>query len=174
MASCGRGAAVTAPGPKLTARGFLSYAHEDWRLVSRFRRLLGPRLGIARDLRVSVWWDADILLGQRWDDEIRRAIREADFGLLLLSPALLSRDYIRSVEIPALLAATGALMPVGLQRVDFLRSDLQGLDPHQVFLYRNGNDGQPRWFADLGGENPARFCDALAGQVVDQLIASRP
>jgi hypothetical protein len=72
-------------------RGFLSYAHGDRRLVGRFRQLLSPRLEIARGLDFSVWWDDDILIGQRWDDEIRRAIREADFGLLLVSPTFLSR-----------------------------------------------------------------------------------
>lgn len=152
-------------------RGFLSYTRHDWRLVKRFRTLLGPRLENVRGLRISVWWDNDVLLGQRWDDEIRGALGEADFGLLLVSPALLSRDYIRRVEIPALLTGSAtAVMPVGLQFVDFARSDLQGLDAHQIFRYRDEHAGEPRWFADLGGQNPARFCDALAAQIADRLL----
>ena len=151
-------------------RGFLSYAHADRRLVSRFRRLLTPRLEIVRDLTLSIWWDDHILVGQPWDEEIRRAMAWADFGLLLVSPALLSREYIRRVEIPALLdAPTMIVMPVGLQYVDVERSDLQGLEGHQIFLHRDGSDGDPRWFADMGGQNPARFCDRLAGEIVDRL-----
>jgi hypothetical protein len=121
-------------------------------------------------MKLSVWWDDRILIGQLWDEEIRRALSEADFGLVLVSPALLSRDYIRRVEIPALLAAPDTvLMPVGLQHVDLIRSDLQGLEAHQIFRLRT-DDGEPRWFADLGGQNPARFCDELAGQIADRLF----
>lgn len=130
--------------------GFLSYARADRRLVDRFRRLLGPRLEIVRDLDISVWWDNDVLLGQRWDEEIRSALSRAVFGLVLLSPTLLSRNYIRRVEIPALTAASGtAVMPVGLHQVDLVRSDLQGLDAHQIFRYDDGRHCEPRWFAGL-------------------------
>lgn len=161
---------VTSENGGRSVRGFLSYTRHDWRLVTRFRALLGPRLENLRGLNVSVWWDNDIRLGQRWDDEIHDALGKADFGLLLVSPALLSRDYIRRVEIPALLAAPSpVLMPVGLQYVDFDRSDLQGLETHQIFRYHDEHDGTPRWFADLGGQNPARFCDALATQIADRL-----
>ena len=156
-------------------RGFLSYAHADIPLVKRFRALLGPRLDNFREPKISVWWDEHILVGQLWDEEIRRAITEADFGLLLVSPALLASDYIRHVEIPALVTASGtAVMPVGLQRVDFARSDLQGLDAHQIFRYRREHETEPSWFADLGGENRARFCLKLAAQIADRLLPSGP
>ena len=159
------------PAGARSVRGFLSYAHADRRLVDRFRRLLAPRLELVRGLEVSIWWDDHILVGQKWDDAIRQGISDADFGLLLVSPALLSRDYIRRVEIPGMLTASGtAVMPVGLRHVDMARSDLQGLDPHQIFLYRDGKGGEPRWFAGLAGENPDRFCEQLAGQIVDRLL----
>jgi hypothetical protein len=155
-------------------RGFLCYAHQDIRLVRRFRRLLEPRLKNARGLDISVWWDDDILVGQPWDETIRRAIADADFGLVLVSPALLSRDYIKDVELPALLRTSGtAVMPVGLQYVDSRRSDLRGLEEHQIFLLLDDRNGETKWFADLGGQNPARFCDRLAGEVVDRLLAAR-
>ena len=162
------------PAATITARGFLCYARADRRLVDRFRRLLAPRLAIVQDLDVSIWWDEHILVGGLWDDEIRRAIDEADFGLLLVSPALLSREYIRRVEIPALLASPGTkILPVGLRRVDFARSDLRGLDARQIFLWRDAK-GESRWFAGLAGENPERFCDALVAQIADLLLGSQP
>lgn len=155
-------------------RGFLSYAHADRTLVDRLRKLLAPRLASRRGPNVSVWWDDLILIGQLWDEEIRRAITNADFGLVLVSPALLASDYVRRVEIPALTTASGtAVMPVGLQHVDLARSDLQGLDAHQIFRYRVRNEAEPKWFADLGGQNPARFCDQLAGQITDRLLLPR-
>lgn len=153
-------------------RGFLSYAHADLPLVQRFRALLGLRLENILGLDTSMWWDDHILVGQMWDDEIRTALREADFGLVLVSPTLLSRDYIRRVEIPAFLTAPEKpLLTVGLQQVDLGRCDLQGLEAHQIFRLRTADIGEPKWFADLGGQNPARFCDKLAGQIADRLLS---
>jgi hypothetical protein len=130
---------------------------------------------IVRDLKVSIWSDSDILIGQNWDEAIVRAIAKADFGLLLVSPALLSSDYIRRVEIPSLITGSGtSVMPVGLQSVNFDRCDMQGLEAHQIFRYRDPHGGEARWFADLAGENRARFCDSLVGEIVDRLLLSRP
>lgn len=158
---------------KRPVRGFLSYAHVDRPLVGRFRELLEPRLAIDRGLELSVWWDDDILVGQPWEDEIRRAIAAVEVGLLLLSPAFLSSEFIGRVEIPLLVRTPGAMvMPVGLQRIDLARSDLQGLDTHQIFRYRDGRYREPRWFADLAGQNPARFCDELAAQITKRLLAA--
>ncbi len=135
-------------------------------LVRRFRRLLLPRLAVDCDLQLSLWWDADILVGERWEGRIRRAMAAADFALLLVSPALLSRPFVTGVEIPALLGnPTTLIMPVGLQAVDFARSDLHGLAPHQVFRLPLPGWPEPRWFAELAGQNPARFCDELVRQI---------
>jgi TIR domain-containing protein len=154
-----------------SVQGLVSYAHEDWPLVERFRRLLDKRLEIDRQLDFSLWADIDLLIGEPWDDRIQTAMATADFALLLLSPAFLSRPYITSVEIPTVLNNPRILvMPVGLQHVDLARSDLRGLDPHQIFLYRHPRSGRPRWFADLAGQNPARFCDELARQVAARCL----
>src|SRR5947208_8118537 len=111
---------TTTPHMRRSDRGFLSYAHDDRRLVDRLRRLLAPRLAIDRGAAFSVWWDGDILIGEHWEERVRHAMAAADFSLLLLSPAFLSRPFITGVEIPAILADPTVLaMPVGLQWVDF-------------------------------------------------------
>lgn len=157
------------------ARGFLSYAHQDRRLVDSLRRLMTPRLQIDRRIEFSVWSDEVILVGQPWDEEIRRAMANADFALLLLSPAFLSRGYIRTVELPILMAsAATAVMPVGLRRVDFDRCDAAGLEARQVFRWLDPRSGEHRWFSDLRGENRERFCDALAGEITESLLAATP
>lgn len=162
---------TSASGGRPSIGGFLSYAHADRRVVERFRRLLAPRLEILRAGDVSVWLDDHILVGQPWDEAIRAAIARADFGLLLLSPALLSRPYVRDVEIPLLMDGPGTrVMPVGLQRVDLARADLRGIEAHQIFRLRTGPDHEPRWFSELAGENPARFCDALVAEIADQVL----
>lgn len=151
-------------------RGFMSYAHADLPLVERFRSLLAPRLAIDRTWAYEVWWDADILVGRRWEDEIRRALAACDFGLLLVTPAFLSREYIRTVELPALVEGTDkVVVPVGLQYVDFARSDLRGLEQHQIFRFQGPTHREPQWFASLRAENPARFCDELARQLTERL-----
>lgn len=157
-----------------SARGFLSYAHGDRRLVEQLRRLMTPRLQIDRRVEFSVWSDDLILVGQLWDDEIRRAMAASDFALLLLSPTFLSRDCIRGVELPTLTASTTAVMPVGLRRVDFERSDAGGLEARQVFSWLDPRSGEHRWFAELGGENRERFCDRLAAEITERLLAPRP
>lgn len=149
-----------------SVRGFLSYAHDDHHLVDRLRHLLGPRLAIDRGAAFSVWWDAAILIGEHWERRIRQEMAAADFCLLLLSPAFLSRPFVTGVEIPAILADPHVLaLPVGLQWVDFARSDLRGLDARQVFRFPCRGRSEPRFFADLAGQNPARFCDALAAEI---------
>src|SRR5688572_10333297 len=103
-----------------SSSGFLCYARADWALVGRFRRLLTPRLQGIVDSHLSLWWDDDIGTGQHWDREIRNAISESAFSLLLISPAFLASEYIRTVEIPAIVTTpVMPIFPVGLQRVDF-------------------------------------------------------
>ena len=157
---------MASPAARPAVRGFLSYARQDRRLVDRFRRLLDPRLAIDRGLEFSVWWDADILIGEHWETRIREAMAAADFALLLVSPAFLSRPYITTVEIPALLTDPSTLvMPVGLQWIDFARTDLRGLGAHQIFRLQIPGEEQPRFFSECWGQNAARFSDALAAQV---------
>lgn len=134
-----------------------------------------PRLQIDRRLEFSLWADDLVLVGQPWDDTIRRAMAAADFALLLLSPTFLSRHYIRDVELPTLLGSPGTVvMPVGLRRVDFDRSDTGGLQSRQVFRWGDPRTGNHRWFSELGSENRERFCDALVAQITDRLLALTP
>jgi hypothetical protein len=144
----------------------VSYAHEDRKLFDRFHRLLVPRLANDKHLDFSLWWDGEILVGDRWEERIREAIASADFSLLLVSPDYLSRRFIARVEVPAILVDPAMLvMPVGLQVVDFPRSDLQGLEAHQIFRLQIRGETELRFFAELNGPNPARFCNALAAQI---------
>jgi HEAT repeat protein len=69
---------------------FISYVREDSAVVDRLATALRRR-------RVPVWLDrSDIAPGERWQDAIRRAIREGDFFLACFSAASLekSRSYM--------------------------------------------------------------------------------
>ncbi len=77
-------------------QAFLSYARADSekaeRLFKHLRRCLGPE--------VYVWFDrVDLLPGVRWDPAIRRAIRESDYFLAVLSNEAVSTRGFRLTEL---------------------------------------------------------------------------
>jgi internalin A len=76
---------------------FISYAHED----EKWRAKLAPNLGLLeREGLVEVWCDLQIAPGDKWDDEIKRKLEEADLYLFLMSTDLLNSDYVQETELP--------------------------------------------------------------------------
>jgi len=78
---------------------FLSYAKEDKRVIRELYNLL-------TGINVSVWFDEEKLLpGQKWRDEISRAIRSSDAFLPCLSKVAVSkvgfinREFKEAMEI---------------------------------------------------------------------------
>jgi len=154
--------------------GFVSYAHADAGLVERFLALMAPRCQILRDIEVDAWWDRQILVGQRWAQEIAAAMESADFGLLCVSPSFLASPYIAQVELPGLLGDGKIIVPVGLDRVDLDRADLRSLDELWIFSYRSPRGHGERWFSECAGPNTARFCSRLVADIRDRLLQRRP
>jgi serine/threonine protein kinase len=79
---------------------FISYAHDDAAWKDAFVRMLGPAIERGN---ISLWSDASIPVGERWSNEIDAALNSAAAGLLLVTPAFLDSDFIKSVELPRLL-----------------------------------------------------------------------
>jgi hypothetical protein len=79
---------------------FISYSHEDeiWkdRLLSHLRVL--ERQGAA-----DVWDASDLQAGADWAKEIKKAVRQSDIAVLLISPYFFASDFIVTEELPALL-----------------------------------------------------------------------
>lgn len=75
---------------------FLSYCRDDQKAVSRLRDDL-------TNAGFGVWWDQDVLAGQDWKQEVRRAIRSCDAFIICLSKDLDARD--KSGAYAELLAA---------------------------------------------------------------------
>jgi uncharacterized protein YjbI with pentapeptide repeats len=146
--------AVAIPAKPLV-RYFVSYAHEDEALAGDLLRRLCHCLGAAADYRFSRWQDRDIILGADWHEAIQHAIRECDFGLLLVNSAFLASDYIRNEELPHYVVPDGVTLspgkraaPVALQRVAFDKTmDLRGLEHRQIFL-----DSDRKAYAERGGQ----------------------
>jgi len=95
-------------------------------------------------------------------------MREADFGLCLVSLAFLNSTYISDKELPYFLDETNpnGIIPIGLSKIDFGLHDLKGLEKKQLFRY---ND---RFFSQCRGSSKDDFVLELYKQIesrVDKL-----
>jgi serine/threonine protein kinase len=79
---------------------FISYAHADVAWKDKFVTMLGPAIERGN---ISLWSDGCIPVGELWSKQIDDAINAAAAGLLLVTPAFLASDFVRTVELPRLL-----------------------------------------------------------------------
>ena len=90
--------AVDAPesAGRRVPRIFISYAHEDRRYKDELGKLLRYPV---REGKVIVWDDGEITAGADWDDDIRRALFEANIVIMLISSDFVGSAYIDRVEL---------------------------------------------------------------------------
>ena len=72
---------------------FISYAHED---NASLDELLAH---LADNENLDVWFDRQIVPGQKWDKEILTNLNSAEIVLFLVSEHFIGSEYIRKVEI---------------------------------------------------------------------------
>ncbi len=79
---------------------FVSYSHVDKEYLQRFSVHAKPleRKGI-----VDIWVDSKIKAGDKWQDEIEKALSKAAIAILLISADFLASDFIVDNELPPLL-----------------------------------------------------------------------
>jgi len=158
-------------------RCFVSYAHTDKAQAQALMELLAPRLAISSHYEFSAWIDDDISLGSRWTDAIDTALRDCDFGLLLLSPAFFASGFIRRDELPTFIDQVRRpgqgnhtrlrkpVIPVQLKAIPLDGSaDLAGLEQLQLFT-----DDQGRAFHQLRGHLKDGFADQLVSAMLRRL-----
>jgi len=134
-----------------TVRYFLSYARADIEDVTRFNGVFAPQLATSADYKFERWMDTDILPGEKWNEQIQAAVKECDFGLLLISPNFLSSPYILAHELPAFLAKP-MVVPLALHPILFNGTmDLKGLAERQIY-----RDPQKRSFDQCGRKHRRR------------------
>ena len=112
---------------------FISYSHQDKAWLKRLRVHLDP---LQRDynVKVVIWEDTKIEAGDKWHDEIKRAIGRAQIAVLLISAHFFHSDYIVETELPPLLLAAEnkgtAILPLVLSDSRFTRTP--ALAPYQA------------------------------------------
>ncbi|MDR3692256.1 MAG: toll/interleukin-1 receptor domain-containing protein [Fimbriimonas sp.] len=116
---------------------FVSYAHQDAAIQSDLLRRLRPLFAASAGSQIVTWTDGQLLAGTRWRDEIFGKIDACAAALPLLSPAFLGSAFVKSEELPRLAAHPKPLVPVLLKPIHFVRHDLCGLDPLQIFGLRD-------------------------------------
>jgi TIR domain len=118
---------------KPRVKTFFSYAHRNTKLKVKLMEPLMEHLSVSKFFTFERWHDVQILPGEHWHHEIKAAIAKADIGIVLLSPAFFSSEYIRIHEIPELLTKSLGVIPVLLEPLDFSNMDLNEFNDLQVF-----------------------------------------
>ena len=114
---------------------FVSYRSTEDGLTRELISKLKILFGASRNYELRLWRDRDdVLIGEDWHSVILTAIEECDFGLALISPDYLTRDYIKNFELPKYVGptATKPLLPVLLKPLS-ARQDWLGLEAKQIF-----------------------------------------
>lgn len=159
---------------KKKIRFFVSYALANRALAARFLEKFREQAKPSKKYKYNFWRDTEILVGEKWHEEIQEALKECDLGLLLISPAFLGSQYIHEHELPKLMKSDAdQLFPIMLQPVDFERHDLKGLQHTKIFRLDSQRFQSPKAYGECTGQQRDRFAQELFREVelkLDKLV----
>ena len=147
---------------------FVSFAHGDGLLVERFLQLMRLRLTSLRDIEINL-----VVPPPAGEDRNVDVTATADFGLLCVTPNLLASSYVSEVEVPALVATGAALVPVAMEPLHAVGTEVRALEDLLVFHYRAPGRTGGRSFSECHGADRHRFCDALVAMLTERLAGAR-
>ena len=91
---------------------FISYARTD---ANYMAEILDQIINLNND-GITFWSDRSIRPGQKWDEEIKKKLKEIDVALVLISQAYLDSEYCKETEIPDFIKRNVAIVPIMLSR----------------------------------------------------------
>ena len=150
------------PLGKQPVKLFISYAHDDFALVKRCMERLDKNFKASKKYTYKVWTDRAILIGENWHEEIQKALKECNYGLLLVSLAFFNSKYIGEHELPTLVNSNRAL-PVQIEKFDLDRIDMKGLEARQLYPYGE------KAFSHCSDKASNDFCDGLFAEIEARL-----
>ena len=149
---------------------FVSYARANRDLATRFLKKFKEQAAPSRQYQYVFWRDNDILVGEKWHEEIQGALAQCEVGLVLISPAFLGSQYIQDHELPKFLKSGGKpVIPVLLQPIDLDRHDLKGLQRTQIFRLDRPRFASPKAYGECSGAQRDQFALELFRQVEARL-----
>jgi len=104
---------------KKAIKVFYSYSHRD----AALRRKLETHMSLMRRHGdIDDWYDAKILPGTEWNEQIARKLESSDIILLLISPDFVNSDFCWGKEMARALQkhqkGTAAVIPIMLRPMD--------------------------------------------------------
>jgi hypothetical protein len=145
--------------------GFLSYARYDIVLASQFLAEFKVRAAARSDLNIDLWYDEMIDTGQDWLTAIRSRLQAANFAVMLLSPAFVVSDFIRTEEIPHFLASGKPVVLPLLVNVDIATLDTGQLDGRQIYRHRPRGQRVQLSYQECDDAQRGEFIDGLLSQM---------
>ena len=155
---------------RIRIRFFVSYAHADDEysnaFIDEFKEMSAP----SKKYEYVVWRDTEILPGENWAKEIKKALRECDLGLLLISPAFLGSEFIDAEEVPEFIGDKAKpMIPIMLKMVNLKRHNLKGIDSNQIFRLKVPGVKTRKSFAQCSTTQRTDFVFELFEQVEARL-----
>lgn len=103
---------------------FISYSHKDALYLERMLVHLKP---LIRDTDIDIWVDTRIQPGQKWNNEIEKALECAKIAILIISADFIASDYITEKELPSLIKSSfedgTVIIPIFLKPANLNRFD---------------------------------------------------
>lgn len=147
---------------------FVSFAVADTALADEFIRSLKENLPLrCPDVAVKFWrFDekGGILPGEDNEVEIRRQMDQSRFGLLLISPGYLQRDFIKRVELPHFLGPLRKAHPIPVALKDFE----PGRDKHPLLDSANIFALKGKAYKQVPAAKKIEFIKGLCDKIAEQ------
>src|SRR5688572_15795224 len=110
----------------MAAKVFISYAHEDAKVLERLHKHLAV---LRRDGKISEWFDREILVGGVLDREITKNLDNSDIFLPIVSPDFLASNYCYEKEMTRAIerheAGDMRIVPIIAEPCEWLQTPLK-------------------------------------------------